>query len=312
MADTHNQENSRKDDKYMFEGILFASLFTAIKVGTVVLVGAACIGGGYYLYCQKKKKDEQEKQARAYAEQRNKEAQEAKRRQLEAEKARDAEKRQLIDEYCATVKSVDTYRDWNAYKDCFVEIAPFLQLLLGYERSYRENREEPKVILDALKAAIQNFDMEEKLSANGLSVELTPSNYNEAQLRERCKNAEVSAIRNEIKKQTDRILEYKTSLDCPGIVKDNGVLLYHIIQCISADNLTGCCAKIWELKEALEHRGCFTLYYDDEPVENNSMLRVDFRGDAPWATELPGFYTRRSDGSYHRVGTLVGTYRRRR
>lgn len=219
------------------------------------------------------------------------------------------ERKKLTDAYCAACRELDAYRDREVYRDLFAKVGVFFQLLLGSRRRWLAEGN-PDDLLQPLDTLAGNLRLPEILTAEGFRVEPVPSAYNEEALRRTCEKAELSAIRSEIQKHQRWLRQYRSFLDCKSILHDCAPLLHRILQDIRARNAQACFEKVQKLEQLLESRGCHAIFWDDSRTAASELIRVDFREDSPWATELPGLYTKNAAGTYQRMGSLVGTVRR--
>jgi len=215
----------------------------------------------------------------------------------------------LTDEYCKVCKAVDAYRDRDVYRDLFSKVGIFIQLLLGSRRRWLAEGN-PEELLQALENLAKNLHLPEILTAEGFQVAPVPSDYDEESLRRLCEKAEIPVIQTELRKQKRWLQQYMSFLDCKAILNDCALLLYQIMSDVQSRDARECFAKVQQLERFLQSRGCYPIFYDDSSVAASEMMRVDFREDNPWATELPGLYTKNADGTYHRIGALGGTVRR--
>lgn len=220
-----------------------------------------------------------------------------------------SERERLTEEYCRVCCAVDAYRDRDVYRELFSRAGVLFQLLLGSRRRWLAEGG-GEMLLQAVESAVKNLRLREQLTAEGFVTEPVPSGYDEGHLRRLCEKAQLSAIGAELEKQKRYLLQYQSYLDCKGILTDCGPVLYEILQDVQARNVGRCFEQVQQLEALLQDRGCYALFRDDSPVAESEALRIDFREDSPWATELPGLYTRHADGSYHRIGVLGGTVRR--
>lgn len=220
------------------------------------------------------------------------------------------ERSALTDEYCKVCKAVDAYRDRDVYRDLFSKVGTFIQLLLGSRRRWLAEGN-PEELLQALENLEKNLHLPEVLTADGFQVAPVPSDYDEESLRRLCEKAEISVIRSELKKQKRWLQQYMSFLDCKAILNDCALLMYQIMSDVQSRDAVECFAKVQRLEHFLQSRGCYGIFWEDSRVASSESMQIDFREDQPWATELPGLYTKNADGSYHRIGTLGGTVRRR-
>lgn len=266
----------------------------------IILAGVVCVGAGAWLYSQKKGK------RRTVQHTVVKERPAAPQEQLSVKKNEDSRKK-LVDEYCLVNRMLDARRNWSVYRDSFLEIGPFLQLLLGTQRRFQMEGRNVEPLLTALQTMADNCGLKEKIGSDGICVKELPSNYQEEQLRNACEKVDDHAIALEIQKGEKWLAEFDKYLDCQSILKDCGGVLYDILQSIYSGDMQGCLTAAAALTGILEKNGCFPIYADDERVVEDKSLQVDFREDHRGATELPGFYTKGKDGTYHRIGMLGGT-----
>lgn len=217
---------------------------------------------------------------------------------------------ELIDAYCEVCKAVDKYRNWKVYKECFVNVGPIFQLLLGSERGHRIYGQTWEDLLISLEIAIQNSYIQNQLNQEGFFVNLKDSTYDEDEIKELCREADENSIKIELEKQKKQLAQYKRYLNYEVIIKKSGVLLNGIIKSVSEKDVKCCSEKIEQLKKILEENGCFVIFADDKRVRNDESLLIDFREDYLSATELPGFYTKDKENQYHRIGNLCGTVRK--
>lgn len=215
----------------------------------------------------------------------------------------------LTEEYCKVCKAVDAYRDRDVYRDLFSKVGTFIQLLLGSRRRWLAEGN-PEELLQALENLEKNLRLSEILTAEGFQVEPVPSDYDEESLRRLCEKAEISVIRSELKKQKRWLQQYMSFLDCKAILNDCALLLYQIMSDVQARDAGECFAKVQQLEQFLQSRGCYGIFWEDSRVAGSESMQIDFREDQPWATVLPGLYTKNADGIYHRIGALGGTVRR--
>lgn len=269
-------------------------------IGGVIVCGA-CVGG-YLVYRKNsrlRQQEEADEQRRADAE----------RQRRAAQKKAEAERAARVDEYCRVMQKLDGYQDREVYRRSFLEVGPFLQLLLGSERSSRLYGDKAASILLSLKVAAQNQGMWEKFAGGKLQVKEYQSAYDEEQLRQDCEKADNAAILLEIQKGKKQLIERGKHLDCKKILQQSAPAIYQALQAISADNLRECFAHAGEIERILMENGCYAIYADDKRVAQSESMRVDFREDSSFAIELPGLYTKGKDGTYDLVGTMGGTMR---
>lgn len=264
----------------------------------IILAGVTCVGAGAWLYSQKKGK---RRTAQVM-----KERPAVPQEQLPVKKNEDSRKK-LVDEYCLVNRMLDARRNWGIYRDSFLEIGPFLQLLLGTRRRFQLEGGNAEPLLAALQTMADNCGLKEKIDSNGVCVKELLSNYQEERLRSACEQADDCAIALEIQKGKEQLAEFDKYLDCQTVLKNCGEVLYDTIQCIYSGDMQGCITAATALTDILEKNGCFPIYTDDERVAEDKSLQVDFREDRCGATELPGLYTKGKDGTYHRIGMLGGT-----
>lgn len=219
------------------------------------------------------------------------------------------DRKKLIDAYCGVRKELDAYRDREVYRDLFARVGMFFQLLLGSRRRWLAEGD-PEELLQSLDTLAGNLRLPEMLTAEGFQVEPVPSGYNEEALRRACEKAELSAIREDLEKQKRWLQQYRSFLDCKSILNDCAPLLYLLLRDIRERDAQACFEGVRKLEQFLESRGCHVIFWDDSRTAASEAIRVDFREDSPWATELPGLYTKNAAGIYQRIGTLGGTVRR--
>lgn len=219
------------------------------------------------------------------------------------------ERKVLTDEYLRICRALDTYRDRDVFRELFSKVGTFIQLLLGSRRRFlaEGNSEE---LLEALDHLARNLRLNEILTAEGFQTVSVPSDYDEVALRRLCEKADLSVIRSELAKKKQWLKQYRSFLDCKSILTDCAFLMHQIVLDVQARNTEGCFAKAQQLEQFLQSRGCYSIFWEDSRVAASESMRVDFREDQAWATELPGLYTQNGDGSYHRIGALGGTVRR--
>ncbi len=221
-----------------------------------------------------------------------------------------AERKKLIDDYCGICKELDAYRDREVYLDLFSRVGMFIQLLLGSRRRWLAEGN-PEELLQSLDTLACNLRLPEILTAEGFQVASVPSQYNEDALRRTCEKAELPAIRSELEKQKRWLQQYRSFLDCKSILNDCAFVLHLIITDVRQQDAQACFEKVQKLEQFLERRGCHAIFWDDSRTAASEAIRVDFREDHPWATELPGLYTKNAAGTYQCIGVLGGTVRRR-
>ncbi len=302
-------KSSRKDEETMLEQITM----TVVRVGAFLAVAAACVGG-YLVYQRKKRQDYEEaaqkekaRQARIAEKKRREEE-----RKVQEQRKKEQEHLKLTNEYCQKHREIDGYRDWNAYRRCFNEIAPFLQLLLGAERRYRLEGENAVTNLrTALQLSVQNAGLDRKLTAGGFQVAQVPSEYDEETLRRSCEKVDNDTIQEENDKLERRLRDYRRSLDYKQIIQGSESILYRILQDIQRGDIPNGLEheRIGQLENVLKNHKCYAIYWDDDRVKKSETMRATFQEDSPYATELPGFFTETDDGWYDRIGILGGTMR---
>lgn len=307
-------KSSRKDEETMLEQITM----TVVGVGAFLAVAAACVGG-YLVYQRKKRQDYEEAVQKGKAQRAR--IEEEKRRE-EERKAREQRKKEqehlkLTNEYCQKNLEIDGYRDWDAYRRCFNEIAPFLQLLLGAERRYaQEGAISETNLRTALQLSVQNAGLDRKLTAGGFQVTQVPSEYDEEALRRSCEKVDNNTIQEENNKLERRLRDYRRSLDYKQIIQGSESILYTILQDIQRGDIQSFLKhderhdeRIGQLEDVLKDHKCYAIYWDDDRVKKSEAMRATFQEDSPYATELPGFFTETDDGWYDRIGILGGTMR---
>lgn len=300
---------ARKDDSMLVQFLAAGTIASVFKTAAIVLIGAVCVGG-YFLHKENiRKKEEAEQQAKRKAEAIRKE-QEEKRKVEEVRKKQEAKRKALVDRYCEICQELDGYRDWEAYCERFLEIGPFLQLLLGSERSRRVYGTPDEKLVKSLMRAVNNFCIEDRITETGVSVETVASRYNEVRVRNSCENVNISRIEEQLRKKELELAQYRRYVDCKGILNACGSSLYRTVRSIAEGNVEDIFRNIRELAEILENSGCHAIFTDDIRVAQNESLRIDFREDGTTATELPGLYVKYEGGEYSRIGNLGGTMRR--
>lgn len=312
---------ARKDDSMLVQFLAAGTIASVFKTAAIVLIGAVCVGG-YFLHKENiRKKEAAEQQAKLEAEEIRKEQeekrkaeavkeQEAKRRAEVIRKEQEAKRKALVDRYCEICQELDGYRDWEAYCERFLEIGPFLQLLLGSERSRRVYGTPDEKLVKSLMRAVNNFCIEDRITETGVSVETVASRYNEVRVRNSCENVNISRIEEQLRKKELELAQYRRYVDCKGILNACGSSLYGTVRSIAEGNVEDIFRNIRELAEILENSGCHAIFTDDIRVAQNESLRIDFREDGTTATELPGLYVKYEDGEYCRIGNLGGSMRR--
>ena len=220
-----------------------------------------------------------------------------------------AERKKLIDAYCGICKELDAYRDREVYRELFSRVGMFIQLLLGSRRRWLAEGN-PEELLQSLDTLVSNLRLTETLTAEGFQIEHIPSQYNEEDLRRACEKAELSAIRSDLEKQKRWLQQYRSFLDCKSILNDCAFVLHLIVTDVRQQDAQACFEKVQKLEQFLESRGCYAIFWEDSRTAASEAIRVDFREDHPWSTELPGLYTKNAAGIYQRIGTLGGTVRR--
>lgn len=266
----------------------------------IILAGVACVGAGVWLYSQKKDKRMAVQCAAV-------EEKPVVPQKQPLEKKNEDPRKKLIDEYCRVDRILDARRNWDIYRDSFLEMGPFLQLLLGTQRRFQMEGGNVEPLLAALQTMADNCSLKEKIGRDGVCIKELPSNYQEERLRSACEKVDNHAIALEIHKGKERLAEFDKYLDCQTVLKNCGGVLYDTLQSIYSGDMQGCLTAAAALTDILEKNGCFPIYADDERVAEDKSLQVDFREDHRGATELPGLYTRGKDGAYHRIGMLGGT-----
>lgn len=300
---------SRKDDSMLVQFLAAGTIASVFKTAAIVLIGAVCVGG-YFLHKENiRKKEEAEQQAKWKAEAIRKE-QEEKRKVEEVRKKQEARRKALVDRYCEICRELDSYRDWEAYCECFLEIGPFLQLLLGSERSRRVYGTPDEKLVKSLTRAVNNFCIEDRVTETGVLVDTIASRYDEVRVRSSCENVNISSIEMQLRKKELELAQYRRYVDCKGILNACGSSLYRTVRSIAEGNVEDIFRNIRELAEILENSGCHAIFTDDIRVAQNESLRIDFREDGTTATELPGLYVKYEDGEYCRIGNLGGSMRR--
>lgn len=300
---------SRKDDSMLVQFLVAGTIASVFKTAAIVIIGAVCVGG-YFLHKESiRKKEEAEQQAKWKAEAIRKE-QEEKRKVEEVRKKQEARRKALVDRYCEACRELDSYRDWEAYCERFLEIGPFLQLLLGSERSRRVYGTPDEKLVKSLTRAVNNFCIEDRVTETGVLVDTIASRYDEVRVRSSCENVNISSIEMQLRKKELELAQYRRYVDCKGILNACGSSLYRTVRSIAEGNVEDIFRNIRELAEILENSGCYAIFADDIRVAQNESLRIDFREDGATATELPGLYVKYEGGEYSRIGNLGGTMRR--
>lgn len=300
---------ARKDDSMLVQFLAAGTIASVFKTAAIVLIGAACVGG-YFLHKENiRKKEAAEQQAKLEAEEIRKE-QEEKRKAEAIRKEQEAKRKALTDRYCEVCRELDSYRDWEAYCERFLEIGPFLQLLLGSERSRCVYGTPEEKLVKSLRRAVNNFCIEDLITETGVSAETVASRYDEVRVRSSCENVNISSIETQLRKKELELAQYRRYVDCKGILNSCGSSLYRTVRSIAEGNVEDIFRNIRELAEILENSGCYAIFADDTRVAQNESLCIDFREDGASATELPGLYVKYEDGEYSRIGNLGGTRRR--
>lgn len=297
-----------KDDDMLEQWLNGDTIASVLKTTAIVLIGAACVGG-YFLHKERaRKKEDVEQRERRNAEIARKE--QGEKQKAEAiRKEQEAKREALVDRYCEVCRELDCYRDWEAYCESFLAIGPFLQLLLGSERSRRVYGTPDEKLVKSLLRAVNNFCIKDQVTETGVLVETTASSYDEVRVRQSCENANISRIEAQLGKNELTLAQYRRYMDGKGILNACGSCLYKTVCSIAEGNAEEIFRNIRELAELLEASGCHAIFVDDMRVALSESLRIDFREDGATATELPGLYTE-ENGKYCRIGNLGGTMRR--
>ena len=107
--------------------------------------------------------------------------------------------------------------------------------------------------------------------------------------------------------QQQRLLRhYQNVSNYRSWLESTGPVLYHLTQAVRTEDADSCRRELAAFRAALVRQGCCPVYHGDPEA---AALQADFLDDAPDATELPGLYSRRPDGSYLLAGRCVGTRR---
>lgn len=226
------------------------------------------------------------------------------------EKQRRLEQEKLAEEYCRVLQETENKKSEEAYKKLFLRYGNLYQHLFGAKRQLDRGEITGEEFLEDVDAAFQNSGVERVLGEKGFKVSLQPEDIGREETFDFCMEWDMEKLKGELSKEKRLLRQYENLI---GVSKDfilqSGPVLYETLSASKENRESACAEKIEELRKVLEASECFVLFADDQEIEDDQSLLLNYADDLPDAVELPGLYTRNEEGKYLLVGSHTGTRR---